>query len=91
MDRISTKKSEYRTPQDVREESYRTAKYIYLVLLAIFVAVILHYMFYDLYLLRGDGSVMSNRRSVTMEYDIKLKDIFIQNGDPVELGQIAFT
>lgn len=90
MRRIKKPSMLYKTPQDIRRHSFGVAKYVYLSILLLFVFIILNYIFYPAYLLNGDGFVLSERETVALEYDAKVKLLLVENGETVEAGQSLF-
>lgn|GEM_PF-4329723 len=91
LKRIKKPSVVHRMPQDIRHHTFGISRILYLVMLLSIVGFILNYIFYDYYILYGDGFVDSEVETVSLEYDASIKDVFVENGDRVKSGQPLFS
>lgn len=81
MNKITPAHKTYKQVQDVREEPIRIGKYLYLMILSAVLLMVIHLLFGHLYLLKGDGFVYSDNRSVELEFDATITQLAVKEGD----------
>ena len=77
----------YNMPQEVRHHTFGLSRIIYISILGIFCLLIVHYLFYGVYLLRGDAFIDSDKETLELEYDSHIVEVFVENGGKVRKGE----
>jgi multidrug resistance efflux pump len=86
MKRIAAAHIPYRASGDVRRESVRFGKYIYLAVIGAILLSLFHLAFSHFYLLQGEGVVSSRHDTVALEYDASVRRLNVVDGEMVEPG-----
>lgn len=88
MHRIVPTQMPYRMALDVRDEPLRIGRIIYLSIICILVLALIHFAVGHLYLMRGDGFVYADNAIVALEFDARISQLYVQEGDAVEQEQL---
>jgi len=90
MKRLKQRNSPYQIKQDIRKEHLRFGKYLYLLIIAIIIIILVNILFGHLYIAKGSGFIYSHNTLVELEYDAKVTKVLIKDGQYVKKGQPLF-
>lgn len=88
MHRIVPRQTPYRVAQDIRHEPLRIGRIIYLAVIGVLVFALLHFAVGHFYLMQGDGFVYADNTIVALEFDARIAELHVQEGEAVEREQI---
>lgn len=88
MKRLQPLTQTYRIREDVRVEPVRLGKYVYLTMLISLLAIIVHTLFGNLYMLRGEGFVYADSAEIALEFDATISELAVSEGTPVKPGDL---
>jgi multidrug resistance efflux pump len=90
MRKLKQKQSAYKLGKDIRQEQLRLGKYIYLTIIIIIAVILIHILFSRFYMAEGSGFVYSDNALIELQYEAKVTNVLVKDGERVKKGQLLF-